>query len=129
MIDGVGVGGLNGGDVLIIDVPAGSHTLYWKERSQKAPESKPITIDLQSGQKVFVSNDYRMSSAPPSPLMFFGLVGGVVAAITGTTNDDGSAGPIMTTRANGAEMIKGYDVVEPDAAAVRRIQQNSMAGK
>jgi len=40
LIDGIVVGGLNGGDVLVLDVPAGKHELSWRERSADKPISR-----------------------------------------------------------------------------------------
>jgi hypothetical protein len=122
IIDGIKVGGLNGHDILVVDVPAGKHELMWRERSSDAPTSKPITVALASGMRVFISNDWRMHQAA-SPLILFGAAGGALAGIISASQDDGSTGPIMTIRANGEEMSSGYIVVLPDPAAVAQLSR------
>jgi hypothetical protein len=123
-IDGINVGGLNGHDILVVDIPAGRHDLVWRERSSSSPSSKPLTVMLQTGQRVYVSNDYRMQ-AVPSPLLIFGAIGGAVAAIVVASQDDGSTGPLMTVRSNGEEMSSGNAVVLPDAGAVARLRSQT----
>jgi len=133
LIDGVNVGSLNGGDVLVVDVPAGTHTLVWQERSSKAPISKVLTVNLRSGQRVFVSNDYQMHSSDSNyggavaaaPFMAFGAVGGAIGgAIYGATTDSTTDEPaaFMTVRSNGEEMTQNYDVVLPNQSAVEQLR-------
>jgi hypothetical protein len=112
LIDGIVVGGLNGGDILVVDVPAGKHVLTWRERSPDRPTSEPLTVQLQPGQRIYVSNDACISYAiPPVGLYLFGQTGLA----------DCKPGSLMTVRPDGEEMSSGNAVVLPDANAVAQL--------
>lgn len=126
-VDGKNVGSLNGGDVLIMDVPAGNHIITWMERSSKSPVSTPLTINLHSGQKLYISNDFLMDvngSNAGAPFMAFGAVGGAIAGvINANSGENTNNGEYLTIRKNGEEMIQGYDVVLPNEAALKQIRK------
>ena len=144
--DGIKVGGLNGGDMLVLDLPAATHTLIWRDRGigGNYEASKPLMVDLQSGQRIFVSNDARMAPifilpVPiPAGAVAGAIVGGVAGAASGAlseavaaghpqgvigSSDDGSVGLFMMVRPNGAEMSRDDTVVLPDPQAVARLAQ------
>jgi hypothetical protein len=121
-VDGVRVGRLDGGDMVIVDVPAGSHGLSWQERTPTDIDALPsqmLVVDTVSGQRIFVSNDQWQP--PPSfpPVVGLGAIGGALSGVLDATQDKGGGSPvsIMQIRDNGAAMSRGDVVVMPDPAA------------
>jgi hypothetical protein len=120
-VDGVRVGRLDGGDMVIVDMPAGSHGLSWQERTPTDIGSLPsqlLVVDTVSGQRIFVSNDQWQP--PPSfpPVVGLGAIGGALSGVLDAAQDKGgSPVSIMQIRDNGAAMSRGDVVVMPDPAA------------
>jgi hypothetical protein len=115
-VDGGRVGRLDGGDMVIVDVPAGSHGLSWQERTPAdigALPSQMLVVDTVSGQRIFVSND-QWQPPPSPPVVGLGAIGD---ALSGVLDKGGSPVSIMQIRDNGPAMSRGDVIVMPDPAA------------
>ena len=67
----INVGGLNPGECLVLDLPAGAYSFSWLERSRHAYKTVPLMKTLGVGETHLLSieTDQRSNSAPPDDIV------------------------------------------------------------